>query len=216
MPLFQKYFEMENHHVGLERADQAQGGHIRNWPWWRKRRAGFTGSGIPIKLLYTPLDTLHLKYMRTWDCPVPHPFTVGSTSACTVNSYGLNGRYAGMERLKKQTRDLGFLMRKAKPVWTWSLTLLPFTAGFGWPSERRRGGKGRGSNRCPLKICLIYYRVSISKRSARPLSIILSILFCMYVAAARKQGIPLEKLAGTLQNRSFHHNCWGEELDCTT
>ena len=82
-----------------------------------EKDAPVTGSGIPVKLLYTPLDTLDLKVTwRTWDCPVPNPSHGGSTDACTVSSYGLNGRYVGMERLKKQTRDSGFSMRKAKPA----------------------------------------------------------------------------------------------------
>jgi methylmalonyl-CoA mutase N-terminal domain/subunit len=168
-----------------------------------EKDAPVTGSGIPIKLLYTPLDTLDLKYMEDLGFPGTPPFTRGVYQRMYSQQLWTQRQVCGYGTAEETNERLRFLNAQGQT----GLNVVPDTPtiyGLDSDDPLSEGEVGREGvaidaleDMFDLLSGLDLERVSTSIIYNYP------ILFCMYVAVARKQGIPLERLAGTLQNDPF-------------
>jgi len=177
---------------------------------WRARFAasgvrdpGFTDSSArPVEPLYTPLDTEALDYRAALGLPGEYPFTRG------VHTTGYRGRlwtmrqFSGFGTAVETNARYKFLLERGQ---TGLSVAFDFPTLMGYDSDHPRALGEVG--KCGVAISSLadmetlfdgipLDQVSTSMTINGPAAI----LFCFYVAAAEKQGVPSARLRGTVQN----------------
>ncbi len=161
-----------------------------------------TVSGLPVKRLYTPLDVEELDYQRDLGFPGEYPFTRG------VQTTGYRGRlwtmrqYSGFATAAETNKRFRFLLEQGQTGLSVAFDL-PTQIGYDSDHELASGEVGKVGvaidtledmemlfNGIPLD------RVSTSMTINSPAAVLLA----MYIAVGEKQGVPMEKLRGTIQN----------------
>ena len=177
---------------------------------WRERyRTGelrdvdFTGaSSRPVAPLYTPLDAQDLDYGRDLGLPGRYPFTRG------IHDTGYRGRlwtmrqFSGFGTAQETNARYKFLLGRGQ---TGLSVAFDFPTLMGYDSDHPRSLGEVG--KCGVAISSLadmetlfggipLGEVSTSMTINGPAAM----LFCFYVAAAERQGVPAERLRGTVQN----------------
>lgn len=167
-----------------------------------ERRDAFLGhTGRPIKRLYTPLDIGDLDYLKDLGFPGEYPCTRG------VQPTMYRGRLWTMRAQTgfggaEETRERILSLMKAGEI---GLSLdfdLPTIMGLDADDPLSRGEVGRtGLNVCCLKdFESLFDQIPLDKvNTSMTINFPAPILFAMYLAVADRQGVPWDKLAGTLQ-----------------
>jgi len=185
-------------------------GDYRRWreevyePFRRKggeRRQSFaTRSGIPIEPLYTADHAAGVEERNGF--PGEYPFTRGVYPTMYRGRLWTMRQYAGFGTAEESNRRYRYLLEQG----TTGLSVafdLPTQIGYDSDHPMARGEVGRvGVAIDSLADMEILFegipldRVSTSMTINAPAAILL----CMYIAVAEKQGVPAEKLSGTIQN----------------
>jgi len=162
-----------------------------------------TSSGIPVKLVYTPADVEKLDYLRDLGLPGGPPFTRGVYREMYRKQLWTRRQVCGYGTAEETNERLRFLNAQGQT----GLNFVPDTPTiYGYDSDNPlcEGEVGREGVAIDTldDMRVLLSGLELDKVST---SIIYNypILFSMYVAVARERGLPLENLAGTLQNDPF-------------
>jgi methylmalonyl-CoA mutase, N-terminal domain len=161
-----------------------------------------TQSGVPIERLYTPSDTPDMDYQRDLGNPGEYPYTRG------IHATGHRGKpwtmriFAGFGTAEETNSRYKYLIEQGNMGLSVAFDL-PTLMGYDTDAPEALGEFGAcGVAISSLKdmeilfdgIPLADITTSMTINSPAP------IIWAFYIAAAEKQGVPMAKLRGTLQN----------------
>lgn len=162
----------------------------------------YTDSYIPVQRLYTPIDVADLDYERDLGFPGEYPFTRGVYPTMYRGRTWTTRQYSGYATAEESNRRYKFLLEQGQRGLSVAFDL-PTQMGYDSDHPLAAGEVGKVGvaidslldmerlfDGIPLD------RVSTSMTINAPAAVLLA----MYIAAAEKQGIPQEKLDGTIQN----------------
>jgi methylmalonyl-CoA mutase N-terminal domain/subunit len=168
-----------------------------------ERRDRFiTESSVPVERVYTPLDVADLDYLDDLGLPGEYPFTRG------VHATGHRGKlwtmrmFAGFGTAEETNARYKYLLDQGNMGLSVAFDLATLM-GYDTDAPEALGEFGKcGVAISSLKDMEILFdgiplgQVSTSMTINSPAPII----WAFYIAAAEKQGVPMDKLQGTLQN----------------
>ena len=168
-----------------------------------ERKANFTtGGGIPLKRTYTPEDVNGVDYAKDLGFPGVFPYTRGVQPTMYRGRFWTMRQYAGFATAEDSNKRYRYLLSQG----TTGLSVafdLPTQIGYDSDDPMAVGECGKvGVAIDSLADAEILFdgipldKVSTSMTINAPASILLS----MYIAVAEKQGVPMNSLAGTIQN----------------
>jgi methylmalonyl-CoA mutase, N-terminal domain len=159
-------------------------------------------SDIEIKRLYTPEDLECRAYMEDLSFPGEFPYTRGVQSTMYRSRFWTMRQYAGFASAEESNNRYKYLLQQGQTGLSIAFDL-PTQIGYDSDHVLSEGEVGKVGvaidsledmevllNDIPLD------QVSISMTINSPASVLLA----MYIAVAKKNGIPLDKLSGTIQN----------------
>lgn len=159
-------------------------------------------SGIPVKRLYTPLDLQESDYESDLGFPGEYPYTRGVQPTMYRGRFWTMRQYAGFATAEESNRRYKFLLEQGQTGLSVAFDL-PTQIGYDSDHEMAMGEVGKvGVAIDSLRDMEILFegipldKVSTSMTINAPASILLA----MYIAVAEKQGVPPDKLRGTIQN----------------
>ncbi len=167
-----------------------------------ERRERFTTlSGIPVERLYTPAD-VEVDYARDLGFPGQYPFTRGIQPTMYRGRFWTMRQYAGYATAEESNRRYRYLLEQGQTGLSVAFDL-PTQIGYDADHPMAEGEVGRvGVSVSSLEDMEVLFagipldQVSTSMTINAPAGILLA----MYVAVAKKQGVPPEALRGTVQN----------------
>jgi methylmalonyl-CoA mutase N-terminal domain/subunit len=161
-----------------------------------------THSGIPVERLYTPVDLDEWDYRAKLGFPGEYPFTRGIQPTMYRGRLWTMRQYAGFATPEETNRRFRYLLEQGQTGLSVAFDL-PTQIGYDSDAPEAHGEVGKVGvaidsledmerllDGIPLD------RVSTSMTINATAAILLS----MYVAVGEKQGVPPEKLSGTVQN----------------
>jgi methylmalonyl-CoA mutase N-terminal domain/subunit len=167
-----------------------------------RRKSFVTQSSVPVERLYTPLDIADFDYERDLGFPGEYPYTRG------IHATGHRGRLwtmrmlAGFGTAEETNQRYKYLIQQGNMGLSIAFDL-PTLMGYDTDEPEALGEFGScGVAISSLKDMEILLdgipldQVSTSMTINSPAAII----WAFYIAAAEKQGVPMSKLRGTLQN----------------
>ena len=168
-----------------------------------ERRDSFeTTSGEPIKRLYTPLDVADLDYLEDLGQPGEYPYTRGVHATLYRGKPWTMRMFAGFGSAEETNARYKYLLSQGNMGLSVAFDL-PTLMGYDTDAPQALGEFGKcGVAISSLRDMEILFdgipldQVTTSMTINSPAAII----WAMYIAAAEKQGVPQEKLGGTLQN----------------
>jgi methylmalonyl-CoA mutase N-terminal domain/subunit len=168
-----------------------------------ERRKDFrNNSGIPLKRLYTPPDLAGSDYLEDLGFPGSFPFTRGVQPTMYRGRYWTMRQYAGFATAEESNRRYRFLLEQGQTGLSVAFDL-PTQIGYDSDHEMAMGEVGKvGVAIDSLQDMEILFKeipldqVSTSMTINAPAAVLLA----MYIAVAEQQGVPSEKLRGTIQN----------------
>ncbi len=159
-------------------------------------------SEIPIARLYTPLDSRELDYLSGLGFPGEYPFTRGVQPTMYRGRYWTMRQYAGFASAEESNRRYKFLLEQGQTGLSVAFDL-PTQIGYDSDHEMAMGEVGKvGVAIDSLRdMETLFDSIPLDKVStSMTINAPASILLAMYIAVADQQGIPSEKLRGTIQN----------------
>jgi methylmalonyl-CoA mutase, N-terminal domain len=168
-----------------------------------ERRAEFhTDSGIPIARVYTPNDLAGFDDAMDLGLPGQAPFTRGVQPTMYRSRFWTMRQYSGFGDARETNRRLRFLLDRGQTGLSIAFDL-PTQMGFDSDHAMAQGEVGRVGvaidsidDMEALLADLPLDRVSTSMT----INATAAILLALYAAVAKKSGIPLDRLSGTVQN----------------
>jgi methylmalonyl-CoA mutase N-terminal domain/subunit len=158
-------------------------------------------SGIPLKSVYTPLDFSSTSYSRDLGLPGEYPYTRGVYPSMYRGRLWTMRMFSGFGTADQTNKRLHYLRREGETGLSIAFDM-PTLYGYDADSERAEGEVGKcGVSVSSLQDMETIFRgipldeVSTSMTINAPAAV----LTCMYAAVGEKQGVPLEKLRGTVQ-----------------
>jgi len=165
-------------------------------------RKFITVSGESIKELYTPLDVEDLDYNRDVGFPGEYPYTRGVRKNMYRGRLWTMRQFSGMGSPRQTNQRYHFLLNRGQTGLSVAFDLPTL---MGWDSDQPLSIGEVGI--CGVAIDsledmeILFDRISLDKIStSMTINAPASILLAMYIAVGEKQGVPSEKLTGTLQN----------------
>jgi len=169
----------------------------------RERREKFeTSSGIEVKRLYTPADTADQDYLRDVGFPGEYPFTRGVQPTMYRGRFWTMRQYAGFGTAEESNRRYRYLLSQG----TTGLSVafdLPTQMGLDSDHARASGEVGRvGVAIDSVEDMETLLRgIPLDQVStSMTINATASILLALYLVVAEKQGVPWDKVNGTVQN----------------
>lgn len=161
-----------------------------------------TVSGMQVNDIYTPEDMQEFDYMRDLGLPGQYPFTRGIQHNMYRGRLWTMRQFAGFATAEESNERYKFLLEKGQTGLSVAFDM-PTIMGYDSDHPRSLGEVGRVGvaidslmdmetlfNDIPLD------QVSTSMTTNAPAAV----LWCLYIATGEKQGVPSEKLTGTIQN----------------
>ena len=159
-------------------------------------------SGIPIKRLYTPLEQTDAHYLSGIGFPGEYPFTRGVQPTMYRGRYWTMRQYAGFASAEESNRRYRFLLEQGQTGLSVAFDL-PTQIGYDSDDEMAIGEVGKvGVAIDSLEdMETLFYKIPLDRVStSMTINSPAAVLLAMYIVFAEKQGIPTEKLRGTIQN----------------
>lgn len=161
-----------------------------------------TTAGVDVKILYTPADTKEINYLEEIGFPGKYPFTRGIQPTMYRGQLWSMRQYAGFGTAEESNKRFKYLLSQGQTGLSVAFDL-PTQIGLDSDHELAEGEVGRvGVAIDSLEdMEILLEGIALDKVStSMTINAPAAILLAMYVAVAEKQGIPLEKLNGTIQN----------------
>lgn len=161
-----------------------------------------TTSNKEIKRLYTPLDFDQKSYIEKIGFPGEYPYTRGIQPTMYRGKLWTMRQYAGFGTAKESNERYKFLLSQG----TTGLSVafdLPTQIGYDSDDPHSEGEVGRVGVAIDTlaDMEILFEGIPLNKVStSMTINAPASILLAMYIVVAEKNGIPREKLSGTVQN----------------
>jgi len=161
-----------------------------------------TISGLLVNRLYTPLDSENLDYERDLGFPGEFPYTRG------VQATGYRGRlwtmrqYSGFATAKESNERFKFLLDQGQTGLSVAFDL-PTQIGYDSDHPLAQGEVGKVGVAIDslADMEILFDGIPLDKVStSMTINADAAVLLAMYIAVAEKQGVPMGKLRGTIQN----------------
>jgi methylmalonyl-CoA mutase, N-terminal domain len=159
-------------------------------------------TGAPVERLYTPADIAALDYVRDLGFPGEFPYTRG------VQPTGHRGRlwtmrqYAGFGSAGETNKRFRYLLEQGQSGLSVAFDL-PTQMGYDPDHEmaRSEAGKVGVSISSVLDMEELFDKIRLDRVStSMTINATASILLCLYIAVAERQGVASDRLSGTVQN----------------
>jgi methylmalonyl-CoA mutase N-terminal domain/subunit len=161
-----------------------------------------TLSGLPVERLYTPEHLADLDYRRDLGFPGEYPFTRGVQPTMYRGRLWTMRQYAGYATAEESNRRYRYLLEQGQTGLSVAFDL-PTQMGYDADAPEALGEVGKvGVSISSLEDMERLFegipleRVSVSMTINATAAIILA----MYLAVARRRGVPFDRLEGTVQN----------------
>jgi methylmalonyl-CoA mutase, N-terminal domain len=159
-------------------------------------------SGIPVNRVYTPLDMEGFDYLKQLGLPGQYPYTRAVQPTAYRGRFWTMRQYAGFASAEETNERYHFLLKSGQTGLSVAFDL-PTQIGYDSDHPLAQGEVGK------VGVCIDSLQdmerlfqgipldqVSTSMTINSPCAVILA----MYLAVAEKQGVPFDKLRGTVQN----------------
>ncbi len=161
-----------------------------------------TFSGIEIKRLFIPSDVSDLDYERDLGFPGEYPFTRGVQPTMYRGRFWTMRQYAGFGTAEESNKRYKYLLSQGQTGLSVAFDL-PTQMGYDSDHPMAKGEVGRVGVAIDTlaDMEILFDGIPLDKVStSMTINSTAAILLCMYIAVAEKQGVPSEKLRGTIQN----------------
>ncbi len=167
-----------------------------------RREAFETSSGIPIRDLYTPADTLDLDEARDLGRPGEYPFTRGVQPTMYRSRLWTMRQYAGFATAEETNRRFRYLLDHGQTGLSVAFDL-PTQMGYDSDALAAEGEVGRVG--VPISslgdMAVLVDGLPLGDVStSMTINATAPILLALYVAAAEAQGVERSRISGTTQN----------------
>jgi methylmalonyl-CoA mutase, N-terminal domain len=169
----------------------------------KERQSKFmTVSSVPIRALYTPEDIKDQDYMRDLNFPGYYPYTRGVQTNMYRGRLWTMRQFSGFATAKESNERYKYLLSQG----TTGLSVafdMPTIMGYDSDHFRSFGEVGRVGVAIDSldDMETLFKDIPLDKiTTSMTINAPASILLCLYIATAEKQGIPSHKLGGTIQN----------------
>ncbi len=158
-------------------------------------------SGIPLKRIYTPVDNADLEYSRDLGLPGEFPYTRGVYPTMYRGRPWTMRMFSGFGSADQTNKRLKYLLKEGETGLSIAFDM-PTLYGFDADSDRAEGEVGK----CGVSVSsledmeTIFESIPLDKVStSMTINAPAAVLTAMYAAVGEEQGVPLEKLRGTVQ-----------------
>ncbi|MFQ5521256.1 MAG: methylmalonyl-CoA mutase, partial [Candidatus Methylomirabilia bacterium] len=167
------------------------------------REALFTNSGGgPMERLYTPTAGTPLDYLRDLGFPGQYPFTRGIQPTMYRGRLWTMRQYAGFGSAEETNTRYRYLLAQGQ---TGLSVAFDLPTQMGYDADHRQAfgevGKAGVSVSSVEDMTALFDGIPLDRVStSMTINATAAILLCLYIAVARRQGVPAERLSGTVQN----------------
>ena len=161
-----------------------------------------TDSKMPVNRIYSPADLAEFDYLRDLSFPGEYPFTRGVYPTMYRARLWTMRQYAGFGTAEQTNQRFKYLLEHGQTGLSVAFDF-PTQIGYDCNHPMAKGEVGKvGVSASTLRDMEILFdgipqnRVTTSMTINAPANVLLA----MYVAVAQKQGVPQQKLGGTVQN----------------
>ncbi|MBM3944276.1 MAG: methylmalonyl-CoA mutase [SAR202 cluster bacterium] len=161
-----------------------------------------TTSGIEVKTLYTPEDVDGSKYAEKVGYPGEYPYTRGVQPNMYRGKVWTMRQYAGFASPEESNRRYRYLLESGQTGLSVAFDL-PTQTGYDSDHALAAGEVGRAgvpiSSLADMEV--LFDGIPLDKVStSMTINATASILLALYIAVAKKQGVGLDQISGTIQN----------------
>ncbi len=167
-----------------------------------ERRESFSTSSTPVQRLYTPLDVADMNYERDLGFPGEYPFTRGVQPTMYRGRYWTMRQYAGFGTAEESNQKFRYLLSQGQTGLSVAFDL-PSQLGYDSddPMAIAEVGQVGVAIDSLYDMETLFDGIPLDKVStSMTINAPAPVMLAMYIAAAEKQGVPSEKLMGTVQN----------------
>jgi len=168
-----------------------------------ERKADFANtSGIPVNRVYTPLDMEWFDYLKQLGLPGQYPYTRAVQPTAYRGRFWTMRQYAGFASADETNERYHFLLKSGQTGLSVAFDL-PTQIGYDSDHPLAQGEVGK------VGVCIdslwdmerLFKGIPLDQVStSMTINSPCAILMAMYLAVAEKQGVPFDKLRGTVQN----------------
>ncbi|TXT56100.1 MAG: Methylmalonyl-CoA mutase [Candidatus Thorarchaeota archaeon] len=174
--------------------------HVKKYP--EREEEFISTSSVPVKRIYTPDDIPDFDYLRDLGFPSQYPYTRGVQSTMYRGRIWTMRQFAGMGTAEESNQRYKFLLANGQTGLSVAFHLPTL---FGRDSDHpyALGEVGKlGVAIDTLKdMEILFDGIPLDKvTTSMTINAPASILLAMYMVTAEKQGVPADKIGGTIQN----------------
>ncbi|MGQ9675253.1 MAG: acyl-CoA mutase large subunit family protein [Chloroflexota bacterium] len=161
-----------------------------------------TTAEIPVNRLYTPLDIADLDYARDLGFPGEFPFTRGVQPTMFRGRFWTMRQYAGFASAEESNRRYRYLLEQGQTGLSVAFDL-PTQIGYDSDHPLAEGEVGKVGVAIDSveDMEVLFKDIPLDKVStSMTINSTATVILAMYLAVAKKQGVALDKLNGTVQN----------------
>ena len=163
-----------------------------------------TPSDIELDTLYTPdnLESSGFDYQQNLGYPGQYPFTRGVQPNMYRGRVWTMRQYSGYATAEESNRRYRYLLEQGQTGLSIAFDL-PTQIGYDSDHPRAKGEVGKvGVPICTLRdIETLLAGIPLDKVStSMTINATASVLLCLYIAVAKRQGVSLDRISGTIQN----------------
>jgi methylmalonyl-CoA mutase N-terminal domain/subunit len=161
-----------------------------------------TTSGIDVDVVYTPSDLEDFDYLMDLGFPGEFPFTRGVYPTMYRGNLWSMRQYAGFADAEESNRRFKYLLEQGQTGLSVAFDL-PTQMGFDSDNPMVKADVGRvGVAVDTLRdMEILFDGIPLDKiTTSFTINATAAIILAMYLAVAERQGVPMEKVGGTLQN----------------
>lgn len=168
-----------------------------------ERKQSFTSiSNIPVERLYTPVDVANLDYERDLGFPGEYPFTRGVQPTMYRGRFWTMRQYAGFGSAKESNARYRYLLEQGQTGLSVAFDL-PTQAGYDSDHPLSMGEVGKVGVAIDSieDMRVLFDSIPLDKvTTSMTINAPATVLLAMYLAIAEEQGVPFNKVGGTVQN----------------
>ncbi len=168
-----------------------------------ERKAEFTTiSGTPVERIYTPLDLEGMDYCEGLGFPGEYPFTRGVQPTMYRGRFWTMRQYAGFGSARESNERYRYLLDQGQTGLSVAFDL-PTQAGYDsdHPLSTGEVGKVGVAIDSISDMRLLFSGIPLDRvTTSMTINAPATVLLAMYLAIADEQGVPYDKLGGTVQN----------------
>ncbi|HJR03406.1 MAG TPA: methylmalonyl-CoA mutase family protein [Methylomirabilota bacterium] len=168
-----------------------------------ERPAPFTdSSGAPVERLHTPAETAAVDYVRDLGFPGEFPYTRGVQPTMYRGRFWTMRQYAGFGSASETNQRFRYLLEQGQSGLSVAFDL-PTQMGYDADHEVARSevGKVGVAISSVEDMAALFDAIPLDRVStSMTINSTASILLCLYMAVGERQGVPSQKLSGTVQN----------------